>query len=283
MFNLDQAIGKWRQQMQAAGMKTPAALDELENHLREDIGHLMAAGQPEAAAFQVAKKRVGNPVKVAAEFGKAGLAWKPPVIFSSLAWVAVTAGLLIVLLNHTYQGKWSLLLAAHIFSLSLGYVTVFFAGSLAIYSVFQRRCNPGTAGEWKNHLTVSFFTYAAAGLGLAGLILGMFWSDKERGYLFSPGPREVGTLCAVIWLGLASLIGRLGSKSSLFMDGLLTLRLAIVGNMVVALAWFGSQAMVHGSGIGSCWPLNVVLGLHLFCLGVSMVPAHGSGPKAVKT
>jgi hypothetical protein len=36
MFNLEQAIADWRQQMLAAGIKTPVPLEELENHLREE-------------------------------------------------------------------------------------------------------------------------------------------------------------------------------------------------------------------------------------------------------
>ena len=37
MFGLEQAIADWRQQMLAAGIKTPVPLEELEIHLREDI------------------------------------------------------------------------------------------------------------------------------------------------------------------------------------------------------------------------------------------------------
>jgi hypothetical protein len=37
MFNLEQSIAEWRQQMLAAGIKTPATLNELESHLREEF------------------------------------------------------------------------------------------------------------------------------------------------------------------------------------------------------------------------------------------------------
>lgn len=47
MFNLEQSIADWRRQMLATGIKTPAPLDELESHLREDIGALVSAGEPE--------------------------------------------------------------------------------------------------------------------------------------------------------------------------------------------------------------------------------------------
>jgi len=38
MFDLDQAISEWRRQMAAGGIKLPDALDELESHLREEVG-----------------------------------------------------------------------------------------------------------------------------------------------------------------------------------------------------------------------------------------------------
>ena len=34
MFDLEKSITRWREQMLAAGIKTPSPLEELENHLR---------------------------------------------------------------------------------------------------------------------------------------------------------------------------------------------------------------------------------------------------------
>jgi hypothetical protein len=44
MFDLDQAISNWRTHMLVAGIKTPMPLDELENHLREEIEQQMQSG-----------------------------------------------------------------------------------------------------------------------------------------------------------------------------------------------------------------------------------------------
>jgi hypothetical protein len=38
MFNLDSAIIEWRRKIISAGIKSPDLLDELESHLREDVG-----------------------------------------------------------------------------------------------------------------------------------------------------------------------------------------------------------------------------------------------------
>ena len=70
MFNLKQAITEWRQQMLAAGIKTPVPLEELESHLRDEIEQRMKAGLSEATAFEAAVRNVGGPQWVRAEFAK---------------------------------------------------------------------------------------------------------------------------------------------------------------------------------------------------------------------
>ncbi len=51
MFNLEQAILQWRRQMLSAGIKTPEPLDELENHLRDDMEQKIRSGLSEAASL----------------------------------------------------------------------------------------------------------------------------------------------------------------------------------------------------------------------------------------
>lgn len=73
MFNLDNAIKEWRQKMSAGGIKTPAILDELESHLREDAEKLAKSGVlSEAEAFMVAANRLGQSDLLRAEFAKIG-------------------------------------------------------------------------------------------------------------------------------------------------------------------------------------------------------------------
>jgi hypothetical protein len=72
MFNLEQAIANWRKQMLAAGIKTPEPLEELENHLREEIEWQMASGFTEAEAFKTAVQEIGQGGLLKAEFANAG-------------------------------------------------------------------------------------------------------------------------------------------------------------------------------------------------------------------
>ena len=70
MFKLNQAIADWRRQMTDAGIKTPVPLDELENHLREDIETQMQAGAAPEQAFRRAVERIGTADNLKNEFEK---------------------------------------------------------------------------------------------------------------------------------------------------------------------------------------------------------------------
>jgi len=70
MFNLEQAISEWRQQMLAAGIKTPVPLEELESHLREEIGRQIQSGLPGQKAFEISVQRIGQPKMLKTEFKK---------------------------------------------------------------------------------------------------------------------------------------------------------------------------------------------------------------------
>jgi len=72
MFELEKAIADWRQQMLAAGIKTPVPLDELENHLREDVEQLKHEGLSEPQAFETAVLQIGQACALKSEFAKAG-------------------------------------------------------------------------------------------------------------------------------------------------------------------------------------------------------------------
>ena len=70
MFNLEQAIAEWRQQMLAVGIKFPAPLEELEIHLREEIERQMKYGMNEPEAFHSSIKKIGQADALKLEFKK---------------------------------------------------------------------------------------------------------------------------------------------------------------------------------------------------------------------
>ncbi len=72
MFDLEQAIKDWRRQMLAAGIQTPVPLEELENHLRDEIERQMKSGLNEQKAFPTAVGRIGAGDLLKREFKKVG-------------------------------------------------------------------------------------------------------------------------------------------------------------------------------------------------------------------
>jgi len=96
MFDLERSIAAWRQQMQAAGLKTAVPLEELELHLREDIDRLIKSGLGEKAAFELATRQLGQPQILKSEFKKNGNATGRKLGFFALA---VCAAMILYVLN----------------------------------------------------------------------------------------------------------------------------------------------------------------------------------------
>ena len=72
MFDLEKSIANWRRQMLAAGLQTPVPLEELENHLREDIAQQQRSGLSAQQAFGIAVGRIGQAPELKSEFKKVG-------------------------------------------------------------------------------------------------------------------------------------------------------------------------------------------------------------------
>jgi len=70
MFDLEKSIAEWRQQMLAAGIKSPVPLEELEIHLREEIERQMKSELNEQKAFEASIQRIGQPKTLNSEFNK---------------------------------------------------------------------------------------------------------------------------------------------------------------------------------------------------------------------
>jgi len=70
MRDLNAQIAEWRSQMAAGGLKSPAVLDELESHLREDVERRVQSGANVAQAFGTAVGQLGRPANLREEFSK---------------------------------------------------------------------------------------------------------------------------------------------------------------------------------------------------------------------
>jgi hypothetical protein len=70
VFNLEQSIGDWRRQMAAAGLQNADLLDELENHLREEVERQINSGAIAHQAFETAVVRIGQATALNQEYKK---------------------------------------------------------------------------------------------------------------------------------------------------------------------------------------------------------------------
>lgn len=67
MFDLNEAVSKWRKEMLGAGVKSPVPLNELESHLREQ---LEGRGVIDEKIFDCAVRQLGRPGSIRSEFKK---------------------------------------------------------------------------------------------------------------------------------------------------------------------------------------------------------------------
>jgi hypothetical protein len=71
MFDLENSIANWREQMLVAGIQTPAPLEELEIHLREEIERQIQSRLSAKSAFESAVQQIGQAKTLKSEFAKA--------------------------------------------------------------------------------------------------------------------------------------------------------------------------------------------------------------------
>lgn len=70
MFNLEQAIAHWRQEMDCGKVGAAAVLAELECHLRDDVEEQVQSGSDAEEAFRAAARRIGQANLLRNEFEK---------------------------------------------------------------------------------------------------------------------------------------------------------------------------------------------------------------------
>jgi hypothetical protein len=111
MFNLEQSIAAWRQQMLAAGIQSPASLDELEVHLREEIERQLRSDLDGPQSFHAAVEIIGRAAPLGAEYQKVGgFPGAHPVKWLGLACAGIaglfTAWTLLILLT-AHEPNWT--------------------------------------------------------------------------------------------------------------------------------------------------------------------------------
>ncbi len=134
-------------------------------------------------------------------------------------------------------------LATHVVTITIGYGSTFLAGTLALVYFFRRwfdrRWTPELARTFEQMAfgIVCFSTL----FSFVGTILGGIWADQSWGRFWGWDPKENGALMIVLW-NVFILHARWGGYAA----GENLMLLAIGGNIITALSWFG----VNMLGIG---------------------------------
>ena len=250
MPNLEKSIGEWRKTMMAAPGASHETLDELENHLRENVEQLVRSGMAETEAFEKAAAQLGGARMIASEFRKLDQpTWLPVKLVMGFGLMLAVA-MMIFVVARIDAGRMNLLLAGHVFAVTLGYGTTFMVGALGICFVTQRCLSGFSPFRLRSLTRVTFlFGCVAAGLTAVAVILGMLWAKAEWGRYWAWDEKEIGAFAVMVWQVCFLLVHRL---SHVTIRGVLVM--SLLGNNVVALGWFGTnlaRSGLHGYSAGS--------------------------------
>jgi len=168
MFDIEQSIADWRQQMLAAGLKTPVPLEELESHLREDIARRMQQGLTAQHALEVAVQQIGPANKLTREFKKFNAITKRKQMKR-------TAGIVAALFGTVFGGamvlpalgRWRDTGILHAGPLVTGGAVAIIAACAVIYGIRKHR---GSRGK----TVISAFTILAGSFYVTPLIQALF-------------------------------------------------------------------------------------------------------------
>jgi hypothetical protein len=269
MHEIENLIVKWRASMPKSISKP--SLEEIEDHLRETIAQLVAAGHSEAAAFELAVKQVGPGAEIATEFQNAHAETWWAVKLGYVIALLGTLGLFAVFLTIGFSSKpWNWLLASHVLTISAGYTGTFLAGGLGLCYVAQR-CFGGFSPSRETIVAQQIVKFAAVAFVLTaiGVGLAMIWAKLAWGRFWGWDKKEVGGLGILIWLALFIFFGWMR-----LMPGRALMLLAIFGNIVVSVGWFGSNAAEVNRGAAVYYAVVICVTVsHLLAIAVGLAPA----------
>lgn len=245
--------------MRSAGIKN-VALDELENHLREDFHAIVAKGETESRAFELAKATLGSARAVEAEFKKIEKAGNLPLRIGGGLLAAALAGQALMMM-----GKRDLQLFAHSIAIAGGYEAAFVVGAFGCCYLIR----PAPA-LWR---AIGIFLWTAAGAIAVGFVLGMLWAKIHWGAAWRGDEREMGGMNSLVWTlaaCAAHYFGRTGNRATILMT--------IGGNIIVCQAWF-EPFMIASPAPWRYWPVAVFVGLNACFLVMGLMAKTGEGDR----
>lgn len=256
MFNLEEQVGEWRQDMAAALGGRPEVIDELESHLRAEVDQLVRSGKPPEQAWAEALNRLGPPGRLAEEFAKLRAPSWVPARVALLVSFAAAVLLASLLLTRLWSGAVRPLLAGHVFTVTAGYAAGFAVGALAAWATITRLALGWDAGrEQAFRSAARALAIFSVAMTSSGVILGAVWAKQHLGRYWSWDLRETGGLAVLLW-GCVLLMCVRRSRVSVA-----AMAVAVLGNAVVGLSWFGPPLVERQAAYGQIsWMPGLLLG-----------------------
>lgn len=220
MFTVEDAVQNWRLELSQRQTMTPADIEEMETHLRDEMDNLQTTGLTQEESFLVASHRIGNADQVAAEFAKINttVIWKNRFfwmiagilcvhVMSSISNASSSAGVAILQLLHTpLNWLWTGItaaLASALIMLGLAWGLYRFAPGSTLMSGISSRKRVALIAC----LSLALILMGGLAQGLAQVIRVKMSGVQDIGQ-FSLGYAYAGAFVSVVWLLLlaASLI-----------------------------------------------------------------------------
>ena len=134
-------------------------------------------------------------------------------------------------------------LTTHVVCITIGYSATFIAGAAGIVYLLRRAFDRSWSPESSAELSRILYGLVcfSAFFSFLGTVLGGIWADQSWGRFWGWDPKENGAMLIVLW-SLAILhakSGRIAGETAL-------MAMAVFGNVITAVAWFGVNMLNIG-------------------------------------
>ncbi len=217
---------------------------------------------------RIYRKGFGTAVAAAAGFGSL-------IIAHHLAMEGDTMEMMRAVLDSNF---W---LGTHVVSITIGYSGTFLAGILAIAYTLRKHLAPSPDPDTTAALvdmTYGIICFALL-FSFVGTVLGGIWADQSWGRFWGWDPKENGALLIVLWNAII-----LHSRWGGYIAERGIMAMAIFGNIITSLSWFGVNMLgigLHSYGFmdQAFWALSVFVATQAALILLCLAPRRFWSPR----
>jgi ABC-type transport system involved in cytochrome c biogenesis permease subunit len=173
-------------------------------------------------------------------------------------------------------------LGTHVITITIGYAGTFLAGAIAIAWTFREHLVADKDPTTSQALSKAVYGIICFSVffSFLGTVLGGIWADQSWGRFWGWDPKENGALLIVLWNAII-LHARWGG----FARDRGIMAMAIFGNVITSLSWFGVNMLgvgLHSYGFmdKAFYALAAFIATQLALMGLAMLPRRFWKPGA---